>query len=102
VSIYRATVRVEGGTLHTARPLTAPDEVRALVDSVVFAMTEHGGLASVALEFETSTDSDTPVGDSIAATSSQPVGTHHDDDGGGGNPFDDQPLPTSAVPAVQP
>jgi hypothetical protein len=90
-------VRVDDDTLHTSRPLTAPNGVAAVVDSVTEILVSTGAdLLSVELEFETSTDSDTPVGDSIAATSATPLGTHHDD----GNPFDDA-VPTSAMPAVQ-
>jgi hypothetical protein len=75
VSTYRATVRVEGGMLHTARPLTAPEEVSDLVDSVVYNVQSAGGgaLTSVEVTVETSTDSGTPLGDSIAGTSSQPL-----------------------------
>jgi hypothetical protein len=62
--------------LTVARPLTAPDPVGDMIDSLVYDMTKDGGAAasgvtSVELTVETSAESDTPVGDSIAATSQQ-------------------------------
>jgi hypothetical protein len=86
VSTYRASVRVDDGTLHTSRPLTAPEFVRDLVDSVVYDVTQPeraGQLTSVELVFETPDESDTPIGDGITATSSAPLGAHEapeDDD----------------------
>jgi hypothetical protein len=75
VSTYRASVRIKDGMLHTARPLTAPEEVSDLVDSVVYNVQSGGGgtLTSVEVTVQTSTDSGTPLGDSITGTSSQPL-----------------------------
>jgi hypothetical protein len=68
-------------TLHTSRPLTAPDEVANLVDWAVDRVAAaEGKLLAVDLTFETAGESDTPVGDSIAATSTAPVGVHHADE----------------------
>jgi hypothetical protein len=77
MSTYRAQIRVEDGMLHTARPLTAPDVVTTMIDSVVYDVREGGGgeIVSAEITVETATDSGTPLGDSIAANSSAPVGT---------------------------
>lgn len=76
MSTYRATVEVEGDTLHTSRPLTAPDQVVALIDSAVYAVTEDGAdLTRVELIIETATESESPIGDSITASSSTPLPT---------------------------
>jgi hypothetical protein len=89
MSTYKASIRVEDGMLHTARPLTAPDVVTTMIDSVVYDVREGGGGAIVSAEItvETATDSGTPLGDSIAATSSAPV------NGGGQHTADEPPLP---------
>lgn len=103
MSTYRATIRIEDGMLHTARPLTAPDVVTTMIDSVVYDIREGGGaeILSAELVVETATDSGTPLGDSIAATSSAPV------NGAGGQhtatemavPDDlPAPVPTATVP----
>jgi hypothetical protein len=96
VSTYRASVRVDDGMLHTSRPLTAPEFVRDLVDSVVYDVTQPeraGQLLSVELVFETPDESSTPIGDSIAATSSTPLaGQHADDD----EDDDEAPAPSVA------
>jgi hypothetical protein len=74
VSNYRASVRVDDDTLHTSRPLTAPEQVSDLVESVMWAVRESGGrLTSVELEFATSDESDTPLADSVSGTSSTPL-----------------------------
>ena len=78
MTTYRATVRVEDDTLHTSRPLTAPEQVGDMIDSLLYDMTKDGGGAAggvVSVEFviETAGESETPVGDSIAATSSAPL-----------------------------
>lgn len=74
MSTYRASVRVDGDTLTTARPLTAPDEVRDVVDSLVFTVTESGGkLTAVELTFETADESATPIGDDVVGTTSRPL-----------------------------
>jgi hypothetical protein len=88
MSTYRATIRVEEGMLHTARPLTAPDVVTTMIDSVVYDVREGGGgeIISAEITVETATDSGTPLGDSIAATSSAPV------NGGTGQHTADEPT----------
>jgi hypothetical protein len=74
VSTYRATVRIDDGTLTLARPLTAPDRVVSLIDSMVYDVTQPGAdVTSIDLTIETGSESDTPVGDSITATSSEPL-----------------------------
>jgi hypothetical protein len=101
VTTYRATVRVEDDTLHTARPLLAPDPVGTLIDSVAWDVANSGGQVTAAtLIVESAVDSDTPVGDGIAAESHEPLpggrrhaDEHPDDDG-------DEGPATVAVPAV--
>lgn len=74
MSKYTARVEVAGDMLHTSRPLTAPDEVTSLIDSVEYAVREDGSdLAVVELSVETSGDSGTPIGDSVTTSSSQPL-----------------------------
>jgi hypothetical protein len=75
VTTYRAQVRVDDGMLHTARPLTAPDEVSDVIESLVFSMRQAAGgdVVAVDVTIETAGTSDTPVGDSVAATSSEPI-----------------------------
>jgi hypothetical protein len=103
VSTYRAQVRVEDGTLHTARPLFAPDPVTELVESVVYDMVnpETGraqrGILSVQLVVETDEESQTPIGDSSTGTVSAPLddaGQHTADDDG------DEPAPAAPSPVV--
>lgn len=78
MSTYRASVHVDDGMLHTSRPLTAPEPVGDMIDSVVYDMSKPDGPAtagvlSVEVVVETAGRSDTPTGDSIAARSSQPL-----------------------------
>jgi hypothetical protein len=77
MSTFRASVSVDDDTLTTSRPLTAPTEVGDMIDQAVYAMTDGGaaaaGVTSVELVVETSDESDTPIGDSISGTSSQPL-----------------------------
>lgn len=102
MTTYRASVHVDEGMLHTSRPMTAPDQVSELVDSVLYDVRNGDGtLASVELVVETTGTSDTPLGDSIAGTSSTPLP-------GSDVPTveDDEPLPatsaTTAMPATPP
>ena len=96
MSTYRATVSVEDGTLHVSRPLTAPERVTDLVDSVVWAVTEGAGtLSTVELTFETHEDSGTPIGDSVSGTSSAPLLAAPSDE-------DDDDDAAARVPALQP
>jgi hypothetical protein len=87
MSTFRATVRVDDGTLHVSRPLTAPEPVSDMIESIVYAVTSETGFVfrSIDLEVETVEASETPVGDSISATSSTPLppvppGDDEDDD----------------------
>jgi len=83
MSTFRARVQIDDGTLHTSRPLTAPEQVRDMIESVVYSMSESttaGEVLSVELEFETVGESDSPIGDSIAGTSSTPLAVPLDDD----------------------
>jgi hypothetical protein len=81
VSTYRATVRVEDGMLHTARPLTAPEAVADMLDSIVYAMQDPGrGLLGVEVTVETVEESHTPIGDSVTGSSSTPLPAADDDD----------------------
>jgi hypothetical protein len=94
VSTFRASAHIEDGTLHTSRPLTAPEEVRDVIDSILYAMANGDGtVTAVDLTIESSDESHTPIGDSIAATSSAPLPV-----------VDDEPTDgtdsTAAVPLV--
>lgn len=86
MSTFRARVEVSDDTLTTSRPLTAPEPVRDLIDSAVYAMTDGGavasGVTSIELTVETSGESDTPIADSISGTSSQPLTSSDDDEDG--------------------
>ncbi len=89
MTTYRASVSVDDDALTTSRPLTAPDAVSRLIEAVALEATDpDSDVRSVELVIETAADSDTPVGDSIAATSSTPLthGTVDDDD------EDDEPV----------
>jgi hypothetical protein len=75
MSTFTAAARVDDGTLFVSRPLTAPEPVRDMIDALVFTLTDDatvGEVLSFEVTFETAGESDTPVGDSIAATSSTP------------------------------
>jgi hypothetical protein len=101
VSTYTASVRVDGGTLHTSRPLTAPPKVADMIDSLVYDMSQSdgptaAGVTSVELTVQTSGQSDTPIGDSAQGTTSTPLPPDPDLDG---------PLPDTgehAAPDVEP
>jgi len=81
MTTYEASVRVDDGTLTTSRPLTAPEEVADLIEWTVDRVKDSGGLlTSVDLTFETSADSETPVGDGITATSTTPLAARIDED----------------------
>lgn len=81
MTTYRASVRVDDDVLHTSRPLTAPEPVRDLIEWTVDRVAESGGeVTSVELAFETAGQSETPVGDSITATSSAPLSILDDDE----------------------
>lgn len=74
MTTYSATVRVDGDMLHTSKPLTAPDEVGDMFDSVVYALTSgRGGITSVELVVDVEGDSETPIGDSVQGTASTPL-----------------------------
>jgi hypothetical protein len=75
MTTFRALVRVDDGTLHVSRPLTAPEPVADLIEQLVYAITGDQGIVfqSIDLEVETADPSETPVGDSISATSSTPL-----------------------------
>lgn len=74
MSHYSAHVEVADGTLHVSRPLTAPDAVDELVESLRYAVVNSGGsIAVVTVEVETPDESQTPIGDSVPATSSSPL-----------------------------
>jgi molybdopterin converting factor small subunit len=111
VTIYRASVHVDEGMLHTSRPILAPDPVGELIESVLYDVRGgDGSIVSVDVVIETSGESETPIGDATAGTSSTPL---PDSDGGGqvegDEPLDDgehtaPPLPpaTSPVPLLPP
>lgn len=95
MTTYRASVHVDGGMLHTSRPMTAPDPVSELVESVLYDVRNGDGtIGSVELVVETTGTSDTPLGDSVAGTSSTPLDVPTVDT--------DEPLPTSVMPATPP
>jgi hypothetical protein len=91
VTTYRAQAHIEDGTLHTSRPLTAPDAVREVIESVLYALANGDGtVTAVDLELESAEESHTPIGDSIPATSSTPLPV-----------VDDEPTDTApAAPTV--
>lgn len=93
MSTYRAIVRVEDGMLHTSRPLTAPDPVREMIDSLEYAARDAGssGDLTVDLTVETPGESGTPIGDSVSGTSSTPLAAPDEDD-------DDLPAPLTVTP----
>jgi hypothetical protein len=96
VSTYNASVRVDGGTLHTSRPLTAPEVVADMFDSLVYDMARSdgpaaSGVTSVEVTVETSGQSDTPIGDAAQGTTSTPLPPDPDLDG---------PLPDTAEHAA--
>jgi hypothetical protein len=82
MSTFRASVRVEGDTLHVSRPLTAPEKVADMIASLeyAFASGDAAGVDSVDLTIETSAESETPIGDGITATSSTPLAAATVDD----------------------
>lgn len=86
MSTFRASVSVDDDTLTTSRPLTAPEQVGDLIDSAVYAMTDGGavsaGVTSIELVVEVSGESETPIGDSVSGTSSQPLTSGDDDEDG--------------------
>lgn len=103
MTTYRATVRVEDDTLHTSRPLLTPEQVTTLIDSVVWDVANSGGqVTTVALIIESAIESDTPVGDGIAAESHEPLpgGRRHADEYTDGDDGGDEGPVTVAVPAV--
>jgi len=71
VTTFRASVRVDDGTLHTSRPLTAPERVADLIDDI--AAQVGGDVLSIDVTVETVGESDTPIGDSVVGTSSTPL-----------------------------
>jgi hypothetical protein len=84
MSTFRASVSVEGDTLTTSRPLTAPEPVGDLIDSAVYQMTDGGavaaGVTSIELVVDVEGESETPIGDSVSGTSSQPLTSADVDD----------------------
>lgn len=97
---YRAQVRVEDGMLHTSRPLTAPDPVADMIDGVSYPLRDGDSpIVSVEVVIETSTDSETPIGDSVSATSSTPIGDSVDASVGDAEPAQ---VTTPPVPGGQP
>lgn len=84
MSHYSARVEVAEGMLHVSRPLTAPDEVTDLVESLVYAVRDGGAVTVAVLEVDTADESPTPIGDSVTATTSTPInsdeGLHADVD----------------------
>jgi hypothetical protein len=102
VTTFRALVRVEDGVLHTSRPMTAPEPVSDLIESLVYAVTSETGsvFRTIDLEVETVDVSETPVGDSISATSSTPLGQHEAPDDGDDDELD-VPLSAPSVAGQQ-
>lgn len=99
MSTFRAQVRVDDGMLQTSRPLTAPEQVADMIESVIYSMREAAGgdVLSVDVTIETRGSSDTPVGDSVAGTSSEPLPQNDPQpvpDGGGGS---DTPIGDSVI-----
>jgi hypothetical protein len=100
VSTYRTNVRVDDGTLYTARPLTAPEKVADMIDSLIYQVTEvasvGGDVLTVDLTIETAQDSGTPIGDGVVGTSSAPLpgGRRAEDDvdPGDGTPYLTEPA----------
>lgn len=103
MSTYRASVRVDDGTLHTSRPITAPEQVTDLIDSLTYSVARGDvpDVVSVDLTVETSGQSDTPIADSIAGTSSTPLDGQHAEQPDPADTFDaEQPAPpTSPIPS---
>src|SRR4051794_36447470 len=103
MSTFRASVRVDDGMLHTARPLTAPDKVTELVDSVLYAVANgDGSVTSVDLTVDTVEESGTPIGDSSVGTSSQPLPAVDDLDGEQRSTVIDVEPPPFTSPAPTP
>ena len=98
MSNYTASVRVDGETLHTSRPLTAPIEVSDVIDSIEYSVRQGSRLVDVEVKFETADESDTPIADSVTGTSSAPLVPAEDDDGAEGAEGDAADL--SAAPAI--
>jgi hypothetical protein len=74
MSTFRASARVDGDTLHTERPLTAPPVVGELLDHAILVATQASGeVASVELTVETAGESETPIADGVTGQSSQPL-----------------------------
>lgn len=74
MSNYTASVRVSDGMLHTSRPLTAPEPVQDLIESVLYAVRDSAGaISEVTVEVGTPEESDTPIADSVGGTSSTPL-----------------------------
>jgi hypothetical protein len=74
VSTYRASVRVENGTLYTARPVTAGAAVGELLDHAVLVASQAAGeVLTIDVTVETAEDSGTPLADGVVGTSSAPL-----------------------------
>lgn len=101
MSTYRASVRVDDGTLHTSRPITAPEAVTDLIDSLTYSVARGDAPDVVAVELtvETSGQSETPIADSITGTSSTPLDGQHAADPDA-DPVDEQPAPAPAAPVA--
>jgi hypothetical protein len=104
MSTYRATVRIEDGMLHTARPLTAPEHVADLIDSLVYSLQDperSGGVLAAELSVETAEESTTPIGDSVTGSSSSPVLTAADDDDDVNDDAQPVDVPALTLPSGQ-
>lgn len=75
MTTFSASVRIDDGTLHVSRPLTAPEPVGDLIDSAVYTLTSGtaSGVLSIDMTIEAAGESQTPIGDSITGTSSTPI-----------------------------
>jgi hypothetical protein len=77
MTTFSASVRVDDDMLHVSRPLTAPEAVADMIESLIYGMTSGGssqaGVTSVEVVVETAGESDTPIADSVTGTSSTPL-----------------------------
>ena len=96
MSTFRARVSVDDGTLHTARPLTAPPQVLRLLELVGLDVADPDSeVTAVELVIETASESEHPIADSVVGTSSAPLpGGRRGEDVGpdDGTPYLSEPV----------
>jgi hypothetical protein len=74
VSTFRSSLTVQDGMLHTSRPITAPEQVADLFDSLLYAVQRGDAeVTSIELVVETPDESEHPIADSVTGSSSTPL-----------------------------